>query len=240
MDQLIGEGDDDTLYGEGTLDEVVNENTNNGTTSGSEGGVSLDEVTSSTSTSTTTDTTTTNEVTTETSHVATEKVDNIAGAVKYYRVLGDSEPSYITYIDDDGISQDVYVDNPGSFANVWINHVSSSKPEEESDPGKLTGSHFIISNYLQATKFKSINGGTGCSINTWLENPSCTPIDLIGDISEDINAKLRAQVYVLRSDIATLDDCSTTDGISAIIQSAVKSNGEIDASKLRQGKSTST
>ena len=237
LDQLVGEGDEDTLYGEGTLDEVVTENTNNGTTGGSSGGgASLDTVTSSssTSTTTTTDSTTTNTVTTETSNVATEKVDNIARAVKYYKVLSGDLPTYVTYIDDDGVSEDVYKGDAAGAGldNVWRVPVSSSKPENVSNKGELTGSHFIISNYLQATKFKNINDGTACKTNEWLENTNCEPIDLIGDISEDINAKLRAQVYVLRSDIATVDDCSTTDGISAIIQSAIKNNGEVDASKL--------
>ena len=193
------------------------------------------ETTTTTNTNSTDTKTTSNsneKVTKETSHVATEKVDNIASAVKQYKVLSGSKPEYVTYIDKDGVSHDVYKNNADGYGltQVWNTPVSSSKPENMD--GTLTGSHFIISNYLQATKFKNINGGTECSTNTWLTNPSCEPIDLIGDISEDINAKLRAQVYVLRSDIATLDDCSTTDGIAAIIQSSVKKNGEVDASKL--------
>lgn len=158
-----------------------------------------------------------------------QKTDNktaslLGSAVSEYRVLAENNPSYVTVINED-VSYDVYkgeeIDlgsGKQSYDYFWDIAVPTSFNKSPS-LGELNLSHFVISNYLCATKFnKKFYNNSFYSRN----EQDVKPIELISqDVKDEINQHLKAQVYVLRQDIATVDGMSTTDGIISMVQQAM-------------------
>ena len=155
----------------------------------------------------------------------------LGSAVSEVRVLGDDLPSYVTVIYE-GISYDIYKGVPISIGAIpeqaydffWDIAVPSNFDKDpafgtEKKSNELNLSHFVISNYLAATKFNSITFAR----NTWYPRDAADvkPIELVSkDVKDELNKNLKAQIYILRPEIATMDGMSSVDGIINMVQQA--------------------
>ena len=152
----------------------------------------------------------------------------LGSAVSEYKALDGSTglPKYVTLIDDDGVSHDIYYDNPilplptgdKNVDYIWkksvVKNLNTSPSIDELHLG-----HFVISNYLASTKFNS----KWYNNNEWYtrDDADVKPIELVSeDVKDEINKNLKAQIYILRSDIATIDGMSTVDGIMSMVNQA--------------------
>ena len=176
----------------------------------------------------------------------TEKASVLGDAVSAYKVLVDEQPEYIVFIDEDGTNYNLDLkDNVYKSSETKVSGIEvPNKPDNPDFDGYKNGySGFIVSNYLYVTKFKS--EGDYAKDNTWTKrknynnvndrsvNSPIEPIQMVSeDVQEEINARLRAKVYILRSDIASLQSTDSMDGIFEMVKEATADPDNIDTAKL--------
>jgi hypothetical protein len=152
--------------------------------------------------------------------ISDKMLSTVQGAVSKYHLGGEGSPSYITYIKDDGTSYNLTYDSDNDEYSNSTAGVSVSDSSMVDSTATVPMPLFIMSNYLHVMSFgqDGIMPDKDSDGKYTVTRTVSEPIQMISD-ANILDQNVDAKIYVLKTDITSVNGTNTIDGVIAAIES---------------------